>query len=222
MSGAMSKSVRRFQTGLSLLELSIAVTIASVLLVMQLHQDSETLRNERMTKESDWVGKALADIQLQIGQTPNAAALADTTLGVLKSVPLDYVNKTVIGLTRVSNAYGGELHLSSLTLGEAVNGAYALTYSKLPKDTCARMIALMVNAASKSGAPLYAMVGDKRLLTEVPLTLGLNGDGTLFASGVDQTVLKSSGNQELDMAKVAAFCDGDSPRSLILVRRPKD
>jgi prepilin-type N-terminal cleavage/methylation domain-containing protein len=206
------------QAGLSLLELSIALTIASVMVVLQFRQSSENLHLAFWKKESQWVAGVLGDIQQQMGQT-NFETLSDLTLGALRSVPGHYKTLSVGG-TDVRNGFGGKVHVKSMQLGSsAPHSSYALTYTHIPDYACARMVVLLTNAA-QSAVPLYAMVGESGDITGVPLTIGMDASGDVTASGIGQTVLLAQTNKGLDMAKVGTFCESAKALHLTLVRRP--
>lgn len=211
------------QAGLSLLELSISLAIASAVAVLLLRQQSEELRQVRLKTESQWVVGVLADIQQNKGSSANFASLSDYTLGTIRSVPAAYLKVDVTGTT-VTNGFGGNVHVAPLSLGGGTSNAYALSYSSVPRDTCAKLV-VSLHEFAKSDAPLYGIIGDTGVTSAVPTTIGMNADGTLFVSGSGQKVLKASSNAGLDMSAVGEFCDsanGSSNllRSLTLIRWP--
>ncbi len=188
--------------------------------VLLLRQQSEDIRYEHLKTESKWVVAVLADIQQNKGSSANFASLSDYTLGAIRSVPTAYLKVDVAGTT-VLNGFGGNVHVGPLSLGAASN-AYAMNYTSVPRDVCARLVVLL-NETAKADAPLYSIVGDVGVTPGVPdTTIGLKADGSVLASGTDQKVLKPSTNAGLDMEEVANFCGNTKAalRSLTLIRWP--
>lgn len=206
------------QAGLSLLELSIALTIASAVVVWQFRVTSDKLRLAFWEDESKWVAGVLGDIQQQMGQT-NFEALSNLTLGALRSVPTQY--KTLgEGRTDVINGFGGKVYVKSMQLGSAApHSSYALTYTHIPDYACTRMVVLLINA-TKSPVPLYGVVGESGAISGVPLTIGMDTSGDVTASGTGQTVLMPKSSAGLDMEKLGIFCKSAKALHLTLIRRP--
>ena len=213
--------IPRAQNGISLLELSISLALSAMVALLLLRQQSDDIRYAHLKTESRWVVGVLADIQQNKGSSPNFASLSDYTLGAIRSVPAAYLTVDVTGTT-VVNGFGGNVHVGPLSLGGGSSNAYALNYTSVPRDVCARLVVL-INETAKADAPLYGMVGDMGVTPGVPSTIGLNADGSVFASGLNQKVLKSLSSAELNMETVGEFCNSDSTkplRSLTLIRWP--
>ncbi len=206
-----------------MVELSISLAIASAVAVLALRQQSELLQQARLKTESQWVVGVLSDIQQNKGSSANFASLSDYTLGTIRSVPAAYLKVDVTGTT-VANGFGGNVHVAPLSLGGGTSNAYALNYSSVPRDVCAKLV-VSLHELARSDAPLYGMVGHDGVTTAVPTTIGMGSDGKLFASGPGQTVLKASTAAGLDMGVVGEFCDSANGysnllRSLTLIRWP--
>ena len=210
------------QTGLSLLELSVTLAIGGVLVLLQMRQQTEALRLAQMDNESKWVAAVMSDIPIQIGSS-NYAKLDNFTLGAIRSVPPAFLHPNVLGTT-VDNGFGGQVTVAPLSLA-GPNNAYALTYTNIPQQSCAQMVAFFSKAGDAIGKPIFGIVGKT------------GGDPSLDNIGVDlaeknivlkktvaeQKVLKPSSTAGLAMDQVASFCKseivaGGQPRALTLIR----
>ena len=231
----MNNRQRTFQSGLSLVELSVALSIAAVVVLLQMRQQTAELRLARMKAESKWVVNVMRDIPGQMSQAGNYAMLDNFTLGVIRSVPQGFIKKTLSGLnpdgtaitagTEVSNGFGGRVYVGPLSLGGTSN-AYALTYTGIPQEDCATMVVSLNKTADDIVVPIFGIVGDEdQTLTAVPKNIGLDTAGSISLTlpPAGQWVLKPSADGGLTMDKVAFFCNseraaGRQLRTLTLIR----
>jgi prepilin-type N-terminal cleavage/methylation domain-containing protein len=209
---------RTKQKGLSLLELSIALAIASAMVVLQFRQGLENVRMKFWKDEGQWVAGVLVDIEDQMGSSKDFSKLGRWTLPSLRSIPSQYhIQLAGVATGDIGNGFGGRIYAAPLAWGAGGEmSAYAVTYTNVPKYACARLVLLVHEAAAKKTYPLFGLVGNIGVLNAVP-ALGLNAGLVTAPVG---TVLKPSADAGLNMAQVGTFCDSADPVHLTLIRRP--
>ena len=212
----MKNRHRASQAGLSLLELSVALAIGAVVVLLEFRQQIQTARLARLETESKWVAAVMRDIASQM--TSGYAKLSNLTLGAIRSVPPAYITQNV-GSTTVVNGFGGQVTVAPLSLADA-NNAYALTYTNIPQESCAQMVVLFSKAGDAITAPIFGIVGKTGGSGPDLSRIGLDAAKNIRTD--DGQVLKLSTNS-LAMDKVATFCQSGSvadgqPRVLTLIR----
>jgi prepilin-type N-terminal cleavage/methylation domain-containing protein len=219
----MKNRHRASQAGLSLLELSVALAIGAVVVLLEFRQQIQNARLARLDAESKWVVAVMRDIPAQMTDG-NYAKLSNLTLGAIRSVPPGYLDAKVAGITTVVNGFGGAVTVAPLSLGGGLNNAYALTYTNISQESCAQMVALFSKAGDAITAPIFGIVGKTGDSGPDLSHIGLDvtGKNIVLSSADDGQVLKLSTNN-LAMDKVAAFCQSASaavgqPRVLTLIR----
>ena len=217
----MKNKHRASQSGLSLLELSVAMAIGAVVVLLQLRQQTEALHLARMDNESKWVAAVLKDIPGQMTGANNYGQLSNLTLGAIRSVPPGYLDAKVAGITTVVNGFGGAVTVAPLSLGGGLNNAYALTYTNISQESCAQMVVLFSKAADAIGTSISGVVGKQGGIG--PNLNLIRADAKQNINSDDGEVLKSSSTAGLSMGTVATFCQSASvavgePRALTLIR----
>ncbi len=211
--------------GLSLLELSISLAIAASVAILAIKKNLADLRAEQLRREGDWVTGVMADIQEQLGNSVDFSSLNDLTLGALKSVPPEYLDKTVSGVTMVINGVGGRVHVGPLNL-DGTNSSYALKYTGLTPSICSNLAVMFHLNAKARNVRLYGMVGSYDAAAKMSDIELVNREISVVSPDL---VLQKSPDAGLDLSKVGEFCDsagvgGDASaaklRSLTLIRRP--
>ncbi len=211
--------------GLSLLELSISLAIAASVATLAIRKNLADLREEQLRREGEWVAGVLADIQEHLGNSVDFTSLKDFTLGALKSVPPEYLDKSVNGTTKVINGVGGSVHVGPLTL-DGTNSSYALKYTGLSPSVCSNLAVMFHANARGRNVRLYGMVGSYDLAAKIPDIGLVNGE---IKVNTPDVVLQKNPDSGLDLSKVGEFCDSAGTkgpvsaaksRSLTLIRRP--
>jgi PilS N terminal len=212
--------------GLSLLELAISLAIAASVAILAIKKNLADLRTEQLRREGDWVAGVLKDIQDHLGSSADFTSLNDLTLGALKSVPPAYLDKSVLGTTKVINGIGGSVHVASLNISGA-NDSYVLKYTGVSRSICSNLAVTFYANAKALNVRLYGMVGSYDSTKTIPGMALSNGQISAANSGT--VVLQSSPDAGLNMEKVGEFCNSAGvgtaanlamPRSLTLIRRP--
>ncbi len=220
-----NRSRRRVNIGLSLLEMSISIAIAGAAAVLVLKKSVSDLRDKQFEREAQWIVGVLRDIQYQLGNSAGFSSLNDLTLGALTSVPPEYLDKSVMGTTKVINGLGGTVHVAPLNL-DGSNRSYVLKYTGLTRSACSKLAVLLHTNAKVRDVPLFGMVGSYDSDKTIP---GITLSSDVIQVVGTNVVLQSSSAAGLNMEKVGDFCDGaasyrgsvtESLRSLTLIRRP--
>jgi prepilin-type N-terminal cleavage/methylation domain-containing protein len=211
--------------GLSLLELSISIAIAASVAILAIRKNLADLRAEQLRREGDWVAGVLSDIQDHLGNSADFTSLNDLRLGALKSVPPEYLDKSINGTTKVVNGIGGSVHVGPLNL-DGTNSSYALKYTGLSPSVCSNLAVMFYANAKARNVRLYGMVGSYDVAAKISAVGLINGEINVTTPDV---VLQKTPDAGLDLSKVGEFCDGAGvagaasaakPRSLTLIRRP--
>jgi PilS N terminal len=210
----------RSQAGLSLLELSISLAIASAAVILALKKSVEELHDKSVQKEGKWVVEALRGLGQHKGSSSDYSNMTDLTMGTITAVPKAYLDTTVMGVTKIRNGFGGTVHVGPLSLG-GVNNAYALNFTAIPRESCPKLIMAMY-FNSIDVAPLFGLVGHVGQTAAVP-AISLAGN-KLVATGAT-VLLHPDQGEGPDLSVVAKFCNSvgassNALRSLTLVRRP--
>ncbi|MGY0195327.1 type 4 pilus major pilin [Leptothrix sp. BB-4] len=216
-------SFSKSQLGLSLLELSIALAIASVGVILALRKESADLQYKHLQYESAWVVGVLKDIESARGQNGDRySKLTNLIFGTLNSIPPAYLDTSVVGVTVVKNGFSGNVYVAPMSL-DGVENAYALTYTAVPRDVCAKFV-MMLHTGANEAAPAFGIVGENGVSTQVPsVELGVLTGPKPAPTGMK--VLKYAGQTDVKLNNLADFCDvstagANSLVSLTIIRRP--
>lgn len=216
----------KYELGFTLLELSVSLAIASVLIVLQLRQASEDVRQQHLLAEGQWVAGMLGDIAQNFINSASYGALSDASMQSYRSVPPLYKIKNADGTAAITNGFGGQVHVASLSLNGG-NDSYAVTYSGVPREACSQMVAILYKSSAAGGVPLFGIVGDVGVVNSVPTSIGLMGGGISLGSvGAGEQVLMASPEIGINMSQVGLFCDSASGStagrlsSLTIIRKP--
>lgn len=229
----MKRMCLRLQRGLSLLEVSLALAIGAVFVVWQLQQRSEELKEQHLSNESGWLAGVSSDLLQELGNAGSYTNVSTLTFGQLRSVPSAYLNKSPDS-TVVTNGFGGDVELTSVGLSSA-GDAYVLSYSGVPRMSCAKFLLFLEQSHTARGVSLYAIFGaatSGKSLNNLANAFALDGRGAvvrtsaavtdLAGGSVTLSPLKASPDKGLDLSKVAPFCaDNTQPYRLVLMMRRK-
>ncbi len=132
------------QAGYTLIELSIAIAIISVLIMTALFGVQKILENNNVNTTSQQVTLATANINKYAVMLSDKAFVATTAGAAALGIwPDNIVTKNATGVvTKVSNPFGGE-YLTATT----ANGYY-IAITNVPVSTCLATVAAFGNTAS--------------------------------------------------------------------------
>jgi len=186
------------QKGYSIIELSIALAIISIILVTSLAGVQRVLRSNNLNNE-------LKVVQLGIASLGTLLANATTTSGITSSsvINLKSFDGFQVDTTNVlyKNSFGGLIYVESnnAAIGSFnANTGFILTTTKIPPEICVDYLNALSNIATQLSASNSTYLSDGKLTT---------------SNAMQSNVVKDVGGT-LDISKLATACTvtSDKPK----------
>ena len=128
----MKFSLKKRQSGFTLVELGIVVAIAAIIIGIGLVVVPSILASTRANAEISELPTITTKIQRAYANQPNFAALTQAGIVNLNVFPESVVNKTA---GTIANRWGGAVTIAPATLKQA-NDAVAITSADIPTAEC--------------------------------------------------------------------------------------
>jgi prepilin-type N-terminal cleavage/methylation domain-containing protein len=205
------------QRGFTLLELSVSIGIAALLMVVVMEARIKELHDAQVGAEASWVIDVMKDVRDNLANDVDYGGVSDSSLNV-GSLPRAYLSVSPAGVA-VRNGLGGDVHLASRNMTSA-NRALALTYSGVTSDNCVSLVTAFESMSHMKGLPLYAIVGSvPSVKSTVPMMSWDVSKQTFVPVVADDVLLKKSPSEQLDVVATAQFCRKKTAlKSITLVR----
>ena len=178
------------ESGRSMIEMLGVLAIIGVLSVGGIAGYSQAMSKYKVSKTTDQIQTMVTNIRtLFAGQRSYKGLTGENayTMGILTDETWDGTN--------ASNAYGGEIILSTFT--DPTPHYFAITYNGLSQDACVRMSMSDWGDASSGLVGLYVLGADGAALSAIP------------AAG-DHTFLTADKAVPLSLTDAVSACKGDT------------
>jgi hypothetical protein len=180
------------QKGYSIIELSIALAIVSIILVTALTGVQRILRSNHVNEDLKKINLAASKIGVILANVPDAAGITQQNLIDLKVFSDFNVVPVAGGAPTINNSFGGTITVApnTATLGTIpANGGLMLYSTLIPPEACSDYISGLAPISSHISAQNNAVVGAGAALTNVvktnlaPLTVNSLATACTAAAG---------------------------------------
>ncbi|WP_433691769.1 type II secretion system protein [Herbaspirillum seropedicae] len=199
------------QRGFTLVELSVSMAIAAILVVSALAVLRQQLDQAQVASSSYFLQQAMVSLQDFFSGDNNTAAINNGVLVNSGAVARDYVGNGGGTTAPIANTWGGQLFIGPLL--PDVNSDWVLQVSGLPMRLCADIVQSLESTLTTTGVR-HTLAGQGIAATEIgtpalgAVTLVNN---VLSAALPNVNVLKNSPYTPLNPAALGTLCETSQP-----------
>ena len=209
-SGTRTKEaqVETVQCGRSMIEMLGVLAIVGVLSVGGIAGYSKAMEKFKINKTIDQVSQIATNIRTLYAQQTTYDGLTETSAIQMGAIP-DSLSTSLTPYTSITNAFGGNVYLSTLIWWEDGRDKFFIEYANLPKEACISLASMDWGNPTSSG--LYAIGISGEYTTHVYQNL-YDLDWEQESNGV----IYSSKYLPFTVAKVSSLCNCNSNSCQIL------
>ncbi|BEV16236.1 type II secretion system GspH family protein [Herbaspirillum sp. DW155] len=197
------------QRGFTLVELSVSMAIAAILVLSSLVVLRQQLDQALVSSSSFFLQQTMVSLQDFFVGDNNSAPINNNVLTNSDAVARAYVSTDTDGNLQITNSWGGRLFLDPLITGQ--NSDWVLQVSGLPMRLCADIVQNLessLNAASLRHTLAGAAAADTQRVSNA---VALNTDNLLGAAQPNVQVLKNSPYTPINPLALRNLCETRQP-----------
>lgn len=200
------------QCGFTLVELSVSMAIAAILVVASLAVLRQQLDQAQVSSSSYFLQQTMVSLQNFFVNDNGSASIDNSALTNGAAVARQYVGAGVGGNTQINNPWGGRLFVGPLFPGR--NTDWVLQVSGLPMRLCPDIVQNLetnLNAAGLRHALAGAATTGADIDTPVLGSVSLDPARLLSTSLPDVYLLKNDAYAPLNPAALTLLCETNRP-----------